>query len=69
MNNKLTTDQQLGALQNAANLINCTVHKRIIRKGLIKFFIVSENHLIQSPVLNFNDLNHYILGAIQFQNN
>ena len=58
---------EIQALQNAANNIECFVHQKHDtdkRKTLKKYFL-TQNGVTVSPILDYNQLNHFILGWIK----
>jgi hypothetical protein len=56
---------ELEALQNAANTSGLTIHEKPFfenkRKTVKKYFANIGNHTV-SPVLDYKNLNHFLLG-------
>lgn len=64
---------ELQALQNAVNstkLDGLTIHEVYSedRRKSVKRFMLRLNHCQYSPVLNYNDMTHFILGFIKALN-
>jgi hypothetical protein len=63
----MTVEQQLNALRMAANVAELVVHQKHQedkRKKVPMFFANYFSETV-SPVLNYNDLNYFILGWIK----
>lgn len=64
---RATAEQQKEALENhlrAVNVKSLKIHQKQVcdkRKTVHKFFIQNGKHTI-SPALNYNDMNHFLLG-------
>lgn len=59
---------ELEALQNAADGVGLIVNEKYIqdkRKTVKKYFLWHGRHGTVSPVLNYDQMNHFILGWIR----
>ena len=59
--------KEINALQNAANGIGIVIHEKIEqdkRKTIIRFF-AAYNGVSVSPVLDYEQMNHFLLGWIK----
>jgi len=62
----METITEIQALQNAANLIGLTIYEKFTqdkRKTVKLYFAQLEKQTI-SPVLNYDNMNHFLLGFI-----
>ncbi len=55
------------SLQNAANQVGLLVHEKYQddKRKTIKMYFATKNGFFVSPVLNYEQLNHFILGWIK----
>lgn len=63
-----TTITELQALQNAAGRIGLTIHEYFEqdkRKSVQKYFATTKEGNKISPVLDYEQLNHFLLGFIK----
>lgn len=60
-------NKQLEALNNAAKTIGGVVHEKVFedRRKTSKYYFLTINNVTQSPVLNYENMNHFLLGWIK----
>ena len=61
---------ELESLQNAATPLSLEVHEKWTddKRRTVKFFFLTLNGKIISPVLDYSNLNHFILGFTKGRN-
>ena len=55
---------ELESLQNAANRIGLTIHKRFTddKRKTVKMYFAQKGNETVSPTLDYEQLNHFLLG-------
>lgn len=64
--------QQLESLQNAANVVGLTVHQKHFyedKRKKVPMFFLNRGKETVSPVLDYSNLTHFILGWIKCKQN
>lgn len=58
---------ELFCLQNAANSIGLTIHEKYMedKRKTVRMYFAAKNGVSVSPVLNYENLNHFLLGWIK----